>query len=99
MFGYKRFALGKLAGMAPRWLPFAGVASPDVPLSRLLRLSLFQVTVGMALVLMVGTLNRVMIVELQVPATLVAGMLFSRMFGLPTLIRDLPSRELIKTTI
>jgi BCD family chlorophyll transporter-like MFS transporter len=46
-----------------------------VPLSRLLRLSLFQVTVGMALVLMVGTLNRVMIVELRVPATLVAVML------------------------
>ena len=30
---------------------------------------------GMALVLMVGTLNRVMIVELKVPATLVAFML------------------------
>jgi BCD family chlorophyll transporter-like MFS transporter len=30
-----------------------------------LRLSLFQVTVGMALVLLVGTLNRVMIVELE----------------------------------
>ncbi|MEM9330727.1 MAG: PucC family protein [Pseudomonadota bacterium] len=44
-------------------------------MSRLLRLSLFQITVGMALVLMVGTLNRVMIVELQVPATLVAAML------------------------
>jgi BCD family chlorophyll transporter-like MFS transporter len=40
-----------------------------------MRLSLFQVTVGMALVLLVGTLNRVMIVELDVPATLVAGML------------------------
>ena len=75
MFNYKRFALGKLAGLGPRWLPFADVASPDVPLSRLLRLSLFQVTVGMALVLMVGTLNRVMIVELNVPATLVAVML------------------------
>jgi hypothetical protein len=41
----------------------------------LLRLSLFQVTVGMALVLLVGTLNRVMIVELEVPATLVGVML------------------------
>ena len=61
--------------MSPRWLPFADVASDEVPLGRLLRLSLFQVTVGMALVLMVGTLNRVMIVELKVPATLVAGML------------------------
>lgn len=75
MSKYKRFALGKLAAMGPRWLPFADVASAEVPLSRLLRLSLFQVTVGMALVLMVGTLNRVMIVELKVPATLVAVML------------------------
>ncbi len=75
MLNYKRFALRKLSAIGPRYLPFADVASAEVPLSRLLRLSLFQVTVGMALVLMVGTLNRVMIVELQVPATLVAGML------------------------
>jgi MFS transporter, BCD family, chlorophyll transporter len=75
MSRYKNFALGKLASIGPRFLPFADVASDDVPLSRLLRLSLFQVTVGMALVLMVGTLNRVMIVELRVPATLVAAML------------------------
>ncbi len=59
-------------GLGPRFLPFADVATPDLPLSRLLRLSLFQVSVGMALVLLVGTLNRVMIVELQVPASLVA---------------------------
>jgi MFS transporter, BCD family, chlorophyll transporter len=75
MFDYRRFALGKIAQVGPRFLPFADVASDTVPLSRLLRLSLFQVTVGMALVLLVGTLNRVMIVELQVPATLVAIML------------------------
>jgi MFS transporter, BCD family, chlorophyll transporter len=75
MFDYKRFALSRLSAMSPQWLPFADVASDEVPLGRLLRLSLFQVTVGMALVLMVGTLNRVMIVELQVPATLVAVML------------------------
>ena len=75
MFDYKRFALSRLSAMSPKWLPFADVASNEVPLGRLLRLSLFQVTVGMALVLMVGTLNRVMIVELQVPATLVAVML------------------------
>ena len=60
------------AGLAPRFLPFADAATPDLPLSRLLRLSLFQVSVGMALVLLVGTLNRVMIVELKVPATLVS---------------------------
>lgn len=74
-FSYKAFALNKLASIGPKYLPFADVATEDVPLSRLLRLSLFQVTVGMALVLLVGTLNRVMIVELAVPATLVAGML------------------------
>lgn len=75
MFDYKRFALSRLSAMSPQWLPFADVASDEVPLGRLLRLALFQVTVGMALVLMVGTLNRVMIVELKVPATLVAVML------------------------
>ena len=56
-------------------MPFADVATADLPLSRLLRLSLFQVTTGMALVLLVGTLNRVMIVELSVPAALVGIML------------------------
>ncbi len=58
-----------------RWLPFADAATPQLPLSRLLRLSLFQISVGMALVLLVGTLNRVMIVELGVPASLVALMI------------------------
>jgi BCD family chlorophyll transporter-like MFS transporter len=60
------------ADLGPRFLPFADVATHDLPLSRLLRLSLFQVSCGMAMVLLVGTLNRVMIVELGVPATLVA---------------------------
>ena len=63
------------ATLGPRYLPFADVATPDLPLGRLLRLSLFQVSVGMALVLLVGTLNRVMIVELDVPASLVGVML------------------------
>lgn len=75
MFNYKSYALRKISGVGVRYLPFADAASDEVPLSRLLRLSLFQVSVGMALVLMVGTLNRVMIVELKVSATLVAGML------------------------
>ena len=75
MFDYRSFALRRVASIAPRYLPFADVATKEVPLSRLLRLSLFQVTVGMALVLLVGTLNRVMIVELAVPASLVAIML------------------------
>ncbi|MEM9576710.1 MAG: PucC family protein [Pseudomonadota bacterium] len=75
MFDYRTFATQKLAAIGPKYLPFADVATEEVPLSRLLRLSLFQITVGMALVLIVGTLNRVMIVELSVPATLVAVML------------------------
>jgi BCD family chlorophyll transporter-like MFS transporter len=57
-----------------RLLPFADVASKDLPLSRLMRLALFQVSVGMALVLLIGTLNRVLIVELKVSASLVAVM-------------------------
>jgi BCD family chlorophyll transporter-like MFS transporter len=69
-------------------LPFADVATAELPLSRWLRLSLFQVSVGMALVLLVGTLNRVMIVELHVPAALVA-----MMVALPVLYA--PARALI----
>jgi MFS transporter, BCD family, chlorophyll transporter len=60
------------AQLGPRYLPFADVATSEMPLSRLLRLSLFQVSVGMATALMVGTLNRVMIVELGVAAWLVS---------------------------
>jgi MFS transporter, BCD family, chlorophyll transporter len=58
-----------------KFLPFADAATDTLPLSRLLRLSLFQVSVGMALAMLVGTLNRVMIVELKVPAALVAIMI------------------------
>jgi BCD family chlorophyll transporter-like MFS transporter len=58
----------------PRWLPFADLATADLPVSRLLRLALFQVSVGMATALLVGTLNRVLIVELGVAAWLVATM-------------------------
>lgn len=68
-------ALRSIASLGPRYMPFADVASAELPLSRLLRLSLFQVSVGMALVLLVGTLNRVMIVELGVPASLVGIMI------------------------
>ena len=72
---------GKSAGLAflmklgPAFLPFADAATPELPLSRLLRLSLFQVTVGMALVLVNGTLNRIMILDMDVPAWLVAAMI------------------------
>lgn len=59
-------------GLLPRILPFADVATADLPLPRLLRLSLFQVSVGMAMVLLTGTLNRVMVVELGLSTWLVA---------------------------
>jgi BCD family chlorophyll transporter-like MFS transporter len=72
-FGRKMMRAWAEAGT--RYMPFADIATPDLPLSKLLRLSLFQVSVGMALVLLVGTLNRVMIVELDVPASLVGIML------------------------
>ena len=53
----------KLASsMGTQWMPFADVATADLPLSRLLRLSMFQLSIGLATALLVGTLNRVMIV-------------------------------------
>ncbi len=64
-----------------RWLPFADAASEGLPLSQILRLSLFQISVGMATVLLLGTLNRVMIVELSLAASIVAFMI-----ALPVLI-------------
>lgn len=62
------------AQWAPKLLPFADAATPELPLRRLLRLSLFQVSVGISLVMLNGTLNRVMIVELGIPAWLVSAM-------------------------
>ncbi len=61
--------------LLPKILPFADVSTAGFPLRRILRLSLFQVSVGMAMVLLQGTLNRVMVVELSVPAGLVGLML------------------------
>lgn len=60
--------------LSSRFLPFADAASTELPLPRLMRLSLFQVSVGISVVLLNGTLNRVMIVELGVPSWLVAAM-------------------------
>ncbi len=71
-----------------RFLPFADAVTDELPLGRLLRLSLFQISVGMALVLLTGTLNRVMIVELGTPAWLVA-----LMVSLP--LATAPARALI----
>jgi BCD family chlorophyll transporter-like MFS transporter len=74
--------------LGTRWMPFADIATADVPLSRFLRLSLFQLTVGMSTTLFYGTLNRVMILELHVPATIVAFMI-----AIPLLVA--PFRALI----
>lgn len=77
-----------IKGLTLRWLPFADAASEGLPLGQLLRLSLFQVSVGMATVLLLGTLNRVMIVELSVAASVVAIMI-----ALPVLVA--PFRALL----
>jgi BCD family chlorophyll transporter-like MFS transporter len=77
-----------LMRFGPGLLPFADAATAELPMGRLLRLSLFQVTVGMAAVLLIGTLNRVMIVELNVPSWIVAIML-----ALPLLVA--PFRALV----
>jgi BCD family chlorophyll transporter-like MFS transporter len=61
-----------LTALGTRFMPFADAASPGLPLGRLMRLALFQAVIGMVTALLVGTLNRVMIIELQVPAWWVA---------------------------
>lgn len=71
-----------------RFLPFADAASAELPIGRLLRLALFQVSVGIAIVLLNGTLNRVLIVELGAPTWIVA-----LMIGIPLLVA--PFRALI----
>jgi MFS transporter, BCD family, chlorophyll transporter len=68
-----KLALG-WSRLGPQYLPFADVATDSVSLWRLMRLALFQVSVGMAVVLLTGTLNRVMIVEMNVATWLVASM-------------------------
>ena len=69
--------------LGTRFLPIADVVTEELPLGRLLRLSLFQVSVGMAAVLLIGTLNRVMIVELGLPAWLVALMVSAPLIFAP----------------
>ena len=77
-----------IKALSPAWMPFADASSEGLPLAQLLRLSLFQVSVGMATVLLLGTLNRVMIVELGVPAFVVA-----LMIAIPVLVA--PFRALL----
>jgi BCD family chlorophyll transporter-like MFS transporter len=74
--------------LLPRILPFSDAATDELPLTRLLRLALFQGSVGMTMVLLYGTLNRVMVVEMAVPVWLV-----SLMVALPVLFA--PLRALI----
>jgi BCD family chlorophyll transporter-like MFS transporter len=64
----------KWSKVGTQFLPFADIVTAELTIGRLLRLSLFQVTVGMAAALLIGTLNRVMIVELGLSASLVAVM-------------------------
>ena len=71
------------ARVDPRFLPFADLVTPDLPLSRLLRLSLFQVSVGMTTALLLGTLNRVLIVELGVAAWIVSVMVALPLLAAP----------------
>ena len=81
-------AASRFGGLSRRWLPFADAASADLSLSRLLRLSMFQLSTGMAIVLLTGTLNRVMVVELGQAASWV-----SLMLAVPLLLA--PARALI----
>ncbi|MBU3695063.1 MAG: BCD family MFS transporter, partial [Rhodocyclaceae bacterium] len=80
---FRRDARQMWLRISPRLLPFADAASADLPLARLLRLSLFQVSVGMVTALLVGTLNRIMIVELGVGAWLVSLMVAVPLLAAP----------------
>lgn len=82
------FKAASLKQISTSLLPFSDAASDDLPLSQLLRLSLFQISVGMASVMLLGTLNRVMIVELNIAAMLVAVMI-----AIPVLVA--PFRALV----
>jgi MFS transporter, BCD family, chlorophyll transporter len=84
MMGLGKKTVQTWLSLGPKYLPFADAASAELPMLRLLRLGLFQVTVGMATVLLTGTLNRVMILEMGVPAWFVA-----LMVSLPLLIAPL----------
>ncbi len=83
-----RFIAEEWIALGPKFLPFADAATTELPIGRLLRLALFQISVGMVIVLLNGTINRVMVVELDVPVWLV-----SLMVSLPLLFA--PFRALI----
>ncbi|NBU60011.1 MAG: MFS transporter, partial [Betaproteobacteria bacterium] len=50
---FRRDARQMWLRISPQLLPFADAATADLPLSRLLRLSLFQVSVGLVTALLV----------------------------------------------
>ncbi|MGV8938208.1 MAG: BCD family MFS transporter [Allorhizobium sp.] len=70
-----RKMIGLWQRLGTRYMPFADAATVEMPLSRLLRLSMFQISVGCVMVLLNGTLNRVLIVELSVPVALVSAVI------------------------
>lgn len=57
--------------------------SPKINLFTMFRLGLFQMGLGMMSVLTLGVLNRIMIKELAIPATLVAGTIAMHLFVAP----------------
>ena len=67
-----------------RYLPWFDIADADLTGKKLVRLSLFQISVGICFVLLNGTLNRIMVVELQHPAWIISAML-----ALPLLLAPL----------
>ncbi|MEM1403332.1 MAG: BCD family MFS transporter [Pseudomonadota bacterium] len=64
-------------------MPYAPDSESEPSLGRIARLSLFQVSVGIAAVLLTGTLNRIMVLELQQPAWLVSVMVALPLFFAP----------------
>jgi len=67
-----------------RYLPWLDIADEKITGRKLVRLSLFQISVGICFVLLNGTLNRIMVVELQHPAWIISAML-----ALPLLLAPL----------
>ncbi|MDE8345897.1 MAG: BCD family MFS transporter [Acidocella sp.] len=84
----KGFVMRFWQGAGRALMPFADVATVELPWPKLARLALFQLTVGFSAALIIGTLNRVMIVELHLSAALV-----SIMISLPLLLA--PARTII----
>lgn len=64
-------------------LPSSDPHNGDLPFWRLTRLALFQVSCGIVAVLLTGTLNRVMIVELGMPGWIVALMVSAPLVAAP----------------